>query len=165
MDRFRTFTLALVLALMAGAAHAQSPEEFYKGKTLSLIIPNAPGGSFDLYARLAANQRRLDIDQHSIVKRILLVGMLIHTRVTDRADRAVVVIRVGLATEAHFAHVNRDAKIHSNLSNCHGQRLEVIGRVGAGIAYHNQTTPAQDHFVQAKILEMPAIRQINVRAL
>jgi tripartite-type tricarboxylate transporter receptor subunit TctC len=35
-------------------SRAQTPEEFYKGKTLSLIIPNAPGGSFDLYARLAA---------------------------------------------------------------------------------------------------------------
>ena len=30
-------------------------EEFYRGKTLSLIIPNAPGGSFDLYARLVAS--------------------------------------------------------------------------------------------------------------
>ena len=27
----------------------------YKGKTVNLIIPNAPGGSFDLYARLAAS--------------------------------------------------------------------------------------------------------------
>jgi len=42
------------LALMQ-ISHAQTPEEFYRGKTLNLIIPNAPGGSFDLYARLAAN--------------------------------------------------------------------------------------------------------------
>jgi hypothetical protein len=34
---------------------AQTLEAFYKDKTLSLIIPNAPGGSFDLYARLVAN--------------------------------------------------------------------------------------------------------------
>ena len=39
----------------AQAVPAQTPEEFYKDKTLSLIIPNAPGGSFDLYARLVAN--------------------------------------------------------------------------------------------------------------
>jgi tripartite-type tricarboxylate transporter receptor subunit TctC len=45
--------LATILAVMP--AHAQAPEEFYRGKTLNLIIPNAPGGSFDLYARLAAN--------------------------------------------------------------------------------------------------------------
>src|SRR5215212_10549576 len=48
--------LAMSCALLTlSAARAQSPAEFYKGKTLSLIIPNAPGGSFDLYARLAAS--------------------------------------------------------------------------------------------------------------
>src|SRR5215475_7587847 len=50
---------AVVLAIAtfgaAQSARAQTPEEFYRGKTLNLIIPNAPGGSFDLYARLAAN--------------------------------------------------------------------------------------------------------------
>src|SRR5947209_2638840 len=44
-----------ILLLGLPAAGAQTPEEFYKGKTLSLIIPNAPGGSFDLYARLVTN--------------------------------------------------------------------------------------------------------------
>jgi tripartite-type tricarboxylate transporter receptor subunit TctC len=41
--------------LSAPALQAQTVEEFYKGKTLNLVIPNAPGGSFDLYARLVAN--------------------------------------------------------------------------------------------------------------
>src|SRR5436309_10375037 len=48
---------ALVLAaalVTAAPARAQTPEEFYRGKTLNLIIPNAPGGSFDLYGRLVA---------------------------------------------------------------------------------------------------------------
>src|SRR5262249_28164539 len=46
----------LIAAVMAAAscAQPQTPEEFYRGKTINLIIPNAPGGSFDLYARLAA---------------------------------------------------------------------------------------------------------------
>ena len=43
-----------MLATTASAAQAQTPEEFYRGKTINLVIPNAPGGSFDLYARLAA---------------------------------------------------------------------------------------------------------------
>jgi tripartite-type tricarboxylate transporter receptor subunit TctC len=38
-----------------GAASAQTLEQFYKGKTLSLIVPNAPGGSFDVYARLVTS--------------------------------------------------------------------------------------------------------------
>src|SRR5215470_15368236 len=49
-------TLLIVATLAATLpAHAQTSEEFYRGKTLNLIIPNAPGGSFDLYARLAAS--------------------------------------------------------------------------------------------------------------
>src|SRR5262245_20338351 len=47
--------IAVAVSIAATAAHAQTPEEFYRGKTLNLIIPNAPGGSFDLYARLVAN--------------------------------------------------------------------------------------------------------------
>ncbi len=48
--------LAGMLCLLpASAPRAQSVAEFYKGRTLSLIIPNAPGGSFDLYARLVAD--------------------------------------------------------------------------------------------------------------
>ena len=47
--------LAVSIAAAAQSALAQTPEDYYKGKTLNLIIPNAPGGSFDLYARLAAN--------------------------------------------------------------------------------------------------------------
>src|SRR5438045_8699141 len=54
----RTITAVLLVAsatLSATPANAQLPEAFYRGKALNLIIPNAPGGSFDLYARFAAN--------------------------------------------------------------------------------------------------------------
>jgi tripartite-type tricarboxylate transporter receptor subunit TctC len=49
--------LAIVLfgVLFGAPAQAQGVAEFYKGRTVSLIIPNAPGGSFDLYARLVAD--------------------------------------------------------------------------------------------------------------
>jgi tripartite-type tricarboxylate transporter receptor subunit TctC len=46
---------SLICSVPAQALKAQTVEEFYKGKTLSLVIPNAPGGSFDLYARLVAD--------------------------------------------------------------------------------------------------------------
>jgi tripartite-type tricarboxylate transporter receptor subunit TctC len=59
MARFKHAAPGLLAALLclapASAARAQSVAEFYKGRTLSLIIPNAPGGSFDLYARLVAD--------------------------------------------------------------------------------------------------------------
>ncbi len=46
--------LALVFTIGAAAARAQSAADFYRGKTITLVIPNAPGGSFDLYGRLVA---------------------------------------------------------------------------------------------------------------
>jgi tripartite-type tricarboxylate transporter receptor subunit TctC len=38
----------------AGSGHAQSVEEFYKGKTISMVIGYSPGGGYDTYARLVA---------------------------------------------------------------------------------------------------------------
>jgi tripartite-type tricarboxylate transporter receptor subunit TctC len=40
--------------LLAPSAQAQTVEEFYQGKTLTLIVGNGPGGGFDVFARLLA---------------------------------------------------------------------------------------------------------------
>jgi tripartite-type tricarboxylate transporter receptor subunit TctC len=47
----------LVAGSLLGSAPAiaQSVEQFYKGKTLTIMLGHPPGGSYDLYARLAAN--------------------------------------------------------------------------------------------------------------
>jgi tripartite-type tricarboxylate transporter receptor subunit TctC len=39
-------------------AAAQSPAEFYKGKTITIMLGHPPGGSYDLYARLAAEHMK-----------------------------------------------------------------------------------------------------------
>jgi tripartite-type tricarboxylate transporter receptor subunit TctC len=48
--------LAIVLTLLCAAplAHAESTAEFYKGKTVRVIVGFPPGGGFDLYARTVA---------------------------------------------------------------------------------------------------------------
>ena len=49
------FAAGAALICLAGAqANAQSIEDFYRGRNVQLVIPNAPGGSFDLYGRLVA---------------------------------------------------------------------------------------------------------------
>ena len=45
------FALGLVLS---GQVAAQSVEQFYKGKTINLIVPAAPGGVFELSSQLVA---------------------------------------------------------------------------------------------------------------
>ena len=57
MKRCFLSTVAAAIAMMTAAAslaQAQGIEDFYRGKNVSVIIPNAPGGSFDLYGRLVA---------------------------------------------------------------------------------------------------------------
>lgn len=55
MKGIRTSALALAgLMCMAAPSQAQTPEAFYKGKTISLLMGTGPGGSYDLYGRLIA---------------------------------------------------------------------------------------------------------------
>lgn len=46
-------TAIIVLAFFAGAAHATT-HEFYKGKTVRIIVGASPGGGYDLYSRTIA---------------------------------------------------------------------------------------------------------------
>src|ERR1041385_1480930 len=43
--------VAAALALVANVASAQSPADFYRGKTVSLLVGFGPGGEDDLWAR------------------------------------------------------------------------------------------------------------------
>ena len=55
MFNIRNITAALGAAvLMAAPLSAQSVEEFYEGKEVSLVIGYSPGGGYDTYARLVA---------------------------------------------------------------------------------------------------------------
>ena len=45
---------AAVFSVAAGSAQGQSVEDFYKGKTISMVIGYSPGGGYDTYARLVA---------------------------------------------------------------------------------------------------------------
>ncbi len=42
------------LFMACNAAHAQSPAEFYKGKTIDIIVGSLAGGGYDQYARVLA---------------------------------------------------------------------------------------------------------------
>jgi tripartite-type tricarboxylate transporter receptor subunit TctC len=52
---------AIATALIGSSARmasAQSVEQFYKGKTITILLGQPPGGSYDLYARLGADYIR-----------------------------------------------------------------------------------------------------------
>ena len=47
-------SVAAAIALAAARAQAQPVADFYRGKTLRMLIGYGPGGGYDLYARLVA---------------------------------------------------------------------------------------------------------------
>src|SRR5215213_2127851 len=49
-----TATALFALLGMGGAASAQTPEQFYKGKSIDFVIGYPPGGSNDVWGRLIA---------------------------------------------------------------------------------------------------------------
>lgn len=46
---------ALIAALVPLSGQCETAEEFFKGKQISLVVGYNPGGTYDLYSRLAAN--------------------------------------------------------------------------------------------------------------
>ena len=59
--RFAAGTIIAATVMMGmgvSAVSAQSVEQFYKGKTITILLGQPPGGSYDLYARLAADYMR-----------------------------------------------------------------------------------------------------------
>ena len=58
MRSLRIAALMFALGIVMTPAAAQSPAEFYKGKTITIMLGHPPGGSYDLYARLAADHMK-----------------------------------------------------------------------------------------------------------
>ena len=55
VDRLSWLTAVVLSAALAGPAQAQSAEDFYKGKTITIVVGYTTGGGFDLYGRILAN--------------------------------------------------------------------------------------------------------------
>ena len=66
MMKLRSLLLA-ACALASVPALAQTPEEFFKGKTVKVMVGHPPGGSYDFYARLAADMLRVYLPQAGAV--------------------------------------------------------------------------------------------------
>jgi tripartite-type tricarboxylate transporter receptor subunit TctC len=72
-------SLLLALVLGPGLAAVAAGEDFYKGKTITLVVANAAGGGYDLYARLLARHmgRHIPGEPSFIVKYQPGVGGLV----------------------------------------------------------------------------------------
>ena len=68
----------LVLDALSGQAAAQSPaklapEQFYKDRTVKIMVGHGPGGSYDFYARLAADMLKKHLPSSSLTGNTVIV--------------------------------------------------------------------------------------------
>ncbi len=91
-DKFAAFAAALGGCLaFAGACAAQTVEQFYHGKSVTMVVPTSAGGNFDLNARLVARHLgRFIPGQPSVVVQnmpgaggLLLANQFMNTRDHD----------------------------------------------------------------------------------
>ena len=60
-------TAAAMMIGLAGSAHAQSVEEFYKGRAMSMVIGFSAGSGYDIYARALARHLGKHIPGHPAI--------------------------------------------------------------------------------------------------
>ena len=60
-------TMLLALSLPVAAPAANDDDDFYRGKTISLIIPIGPGGAYDTYARLVARHLGKELPGNPVI--------------------------------------------------------------------------------------------------
>jgi tripartite-type tricarboxylate transporter receptor subunit TctC len=75
----KRWALACFVGLLAFPAGAQTVEDFYKGKSLTLIIGNGPGGGFDAFGRLLARHigRHIPGNPNVVVQNMPGAGSLV----------------------------------------------------------------------------------------
>ena len=80
ISSFLFILMTIFLVVTGGETLAQSRggvEEFYKGATIKFIVPNAPGGSFDLWARALAPRFEKYAGSKVIVENMMGAGGIV----------------------------------------------------------------------------------------
>jgi tripartite-type tricarboxylate transporter receptor subunit TctC len=110
----RVLTVLLAAAVATGTAQAQSVEEFYKGKNLTMVVGAAAGGGNDFYGRLVAKYiaKHLPGQPNAVVQNMPgAVSLIAANWLNNSAPRdgtAIVQLNRAVVTEPLFE--NKDAK-------------------------------------------------------
>ena len=112
--RWKAMTTLLALAL-ASPAHAQSVEEFYRGKTVTMLVGFTAGGGYDLYARVLGRHigRHIPGNPQVVVQNMPGAGSLKATQyvysVAPKDGTVLATVSRGMATEPLLTNANFDA--------------------------------------------------------
>ncbi len=117
--------LALAVALTLSSASAQTPGDFYRGKTLELQIGYTPGGGYDTYGRLMARHlgNHLPGNPQIVVRNVpggggrVLMGNMANVAPKDGSVLAVVDQSLPLAQAMRDPTIHFDAKAMTWIGN------------------------------------------------
>ena len=113
------------------------------------------GGIIGDVGRFIARQHRLDVNEYSVGLRS------IDLRVSDRAE-GTAMNRAFRFLWRHDFDVDRDAQIDPDFADGVPEILKDIIKILPGIDHEDEFAAAQHHFVEAEIVEVSAIRKIDV---
>src|SRR3954449_11329318 len=123
------FAFAAAMLLPAAPAQAQSVADFYRGKTLRMLIGYGPGGGYDIYGRLVAEflPRHLPGNPRIIAQNMPGAGSFVAAKyMYEAAPRGGTVLGSLAQTLALDSLTNTNAKIDV-------ARMPYIGRVVSNI--------------------------------
>lgn len=154
MKKLNISILAATAVLAAGAtAQAQTPAEFYKGKTVTVYIGFSPGGTYDLFGRMVARHLGRHIPGAPVVigSNMPGAGGLTATNYMFRAapkdGTAIAITTQNIAIEE--ALKNKGVQYKANEFNW-------IGRATSNIEVHVLSTKSPGHTIEgAKKHETP----------
>ncbi len=148
-----SFFAGLAVLATAGAAQAQTPAEFYKGKTVTIFIGFSPGGTYDLFGRMVARHigKHIPGNPNVIGSNMPGAGGLTATNFMFRAapkdGTAMAISTQNIAIEE--ALKNKAVQYKSNEFNW-------IGRATSNIEIHVLSTKSPGHTIEgAKKHETP----------
>jgi tripartite-type tricarboxylate transporter receptor subunit TctC len=107
--------VAVASLLVVASAFAQSAEEFYRGKTVSILVGSPPGGGYDAYARMIAPH---------LAKR-LGATVIIENRPGGSGLLALNVLYTSRPDGLSLMHASAEAAILSQLTKRQGARWDV----------------------------------------
>src|SRR5689334_2114922 len=109
-------------------------------------------------ARFVTRDGWLDVDQESIA-----CVRSVHLVVSNLADGTVAADLVGITrVNVETVHVDRHSKIDANFADGVSEVFKLAFGIAPRITHDDEAASPQHHLVEAKILEVPAVGEINV---
>jgi tripartite-type tricarboxylate transporter receptor subunit TctC len=166
------FAAALTVFMMSSPGFA-AEEDYFRGKSMSLIIPIGPGGAYDAYGRLVAKHfSRLLPGNPTIVPRNMpggggAVASNYIYNVAPKDGTTLTIITSSFVTDQilHHAEINYDARKFSPIGRLQGTRTVLFFWHTAPIKTAKDLWTTESTIANSTLNELPAARLILMNSM